>query len=220
MPGFEQLMLLLLAAVIIVPLAARLGLGAVLGYLLAGVIVGPWALGVIGDVEQILHVAEFGVILLLFVIGLELRPSRLWALRKAIFGFGGAQVLLCGALLTAFLVLTGLSITPAVVAGVVLALSSTAFALQLIAERGEMTTRWGRAAFGTLLFQDLAVVPLLALLPLLGARQATGDLAWSQILLAAAVLLGVLSAGPFLLRGRCHTMCPCTTRNRSAWRLA
>jgi len=200
MPGFEQLMLLLLAAVVIVPLAARLGLGAVLGYLLAGVIVGPWALSIIGDVEQILHVAEFGVILLLFVIGLELRPSRLWALRKAIFGFGSAQVLVCAALLAVFLVLTGLSATAAVVTGLVLALSSTAFALQLIAGRGEMTTRWGRAAFGTLLFQDLAVVPLLALLPLLGARQATGDLAWSQILIAAAVLLGVLSAGPFLLR--------------------
>ena len=200
MPGFEQLMLLLLAAVVIVPLAARLGLGAVLGYLLAGVIVGPWALSIIGDVEQILHVAEFGVILLLFVIGLELRPSRLWALRKAIFGFGSAQVLVCAALLAVFLLLTGLSATAAVVAGLVLALSSTAFALQLIAGRGEMTTRWGRAAFGTLLFQDLAVVPLLAVLPLLGARQLAGDIAWSQILIATAVLLGVVTAGPFLLR--------------------
>src|SRR6516162_3464375 len=102
MLGFEQLMLLLLAAVIMVPLAARLGLGAVLGYLLAGVIVGPWSLAVIGQVEQIMHIAEFGVILLLFVIGLELRPSRLWALRKSIFGFGSAQVLLCAAVLGAF----------------------------------------------------------------------------------------------------------------------
>ena len=93
-----------------------------------------------------MHVAEFGVILLLFVIGLELRPSRLWALRKAIFGFGSAQVLVSAALLTLFSVLTGLSMTAAVVVGLVLALSSTAFALQLIAERGEMTTRWGRAA--------------------------------------------------------------------------
>jgi len=200
MPDFEKIMLLLLAAVVLVPLAARLGLGSVLGYLIAGVIMGPWTLGVISEVEQVLHVAEFGVILLLFVIGLELRPSRLWALRKAIFGFGGAQVLLCGALLTAFLVLTGLSITPAVVAGVVLALSSTAFALQLIAERGEMTTRWGRSAFGTLLFQDLAAVPLLALLPLLGARHASGEFAWAQVLLATAVLAAVLFAGPFVLR--------------------
>ncbi len=200
MPGFGQLMLLLLAAVIIVPLAARLGLGAVLGYLVAGVIVGPWSLGIIGQVEQVLHVAEFGVILLLFVIGLELRPSRLWALRKSIFGFGSAQVLLCAALLAAFLLLTGLSTTAALVAGLVLALSSTAFALQLIAERGEMAARWGRSAFGTLLFQDLAVVPLLALLPLLGARQESGDVAWAQVLLAAAVLGAVLFAGPFVLR--------------------
>ncbi len=200
MPGFEQLMLLLLAAVIMVPLAARLGLGAVLGYLLAGVIVGPWSLAVIGEVGQIMHVAEFGVILLLFVIGLELRPRRLWALRKAIFGFGSAQVLVCAALLTVFSVLTGLSTTAAVVAGLVLALSSTAFALQLIAERGEMTTRWGRAAFGTLLFQDLAVVPLLALLPLLGAQAGAQGVTWSGVLLPVAVLLLVIFAGRFVLR--------------------
>lgn len=200
MPGFEQLMLLLLAAVILVPLAARLGLGAVLGYLLAGVIVGPWGLGVIGQVEEILHVAEFGVILLLFVIGLELRPTRLWALRKAIFGFGSAQLLLCAALLMAFSLLLGQSWSTAAVVGLVLALSSTAFALQLIAERGEMTARWGRAAFGNLLFQDLAVVPLLALLPLLGSGAGSGDFSWYQVMLSLAVLLAVLLGGRFLLR--------------------
>ena len=107
MPIFEKMMFLLLAAVILVPLAARLGLGSVLGYLVAGVIMGPWLLGVIDHVDEVMHVAEFGVILLLFVIGLELRPSRLWALRKAIFGFGSAQVLVCGALLTVFLILMG-----------------------------------------------------------------------------------------------------------------
>ncbi|CAA0109529.1 Glutathione-regulated potassium-efflux system protein KefC [Halioglobus japonicus] len=200
MPGFEQLMLLLLAAVILVPLSARLGLGAVLGYLMAGVIVGPWGLGVIGHVDEILHVAEFGVILLLFVIGLELRPTRLWALRRAIFGFGSAQMLLCAALLMGFALLTGESMSTAAVVGLVLALSSTAFALQLIAERGEMTTRWGRSAFGTLLFQDLAVVPLLALLPLLGTRTETGSISWLQILQSLAVLLVVVFAGRFLLR--------------------
>ena len=137
MPGFEQLMQLLLAAVILVPLAARFGLGAVLGYLLTGVIIGPWGFAVIGEVEQVMHVAEFGVILLLFVIGLELRPSRMWALRRTIFGFGSAQVLVCSALLAGFSLLTGLPPVAAVVAGLVLALSSTAFALQLIAERGQ-----------------------------------------------------------------------------------
>jgi monovalent cation:proton antiporter-2 (CPA2) family protein len=205
MPGFEQLMLLLLAAVIMVPLAARLGLGAVLGYLLAGVIVGPWSLGVIGEVEQIMHVAEFGVILLLFVIGLELRPTRLWALRNSIFGFGSAQVLLCAAVFGAFSLLQGEAFTTAIVAGLVLALSSTAFALQLIAERGEMTTRWGRSAFGTLLFQDLAAVPLLAVLPLLGTSHgaeqgAQQGIEWSQLLLPVGVLLAVLLGGRFLLR--------------------
>lgn len=200
MPGFEQSMLLLLAAVILVPLAARLGLGAVLGYLVAGVIVGPWGFGVIGQVEEILHVAEFGVILLLFVIGLELRPTRLWALRKAIFGFGSAQVLGSALLLMGFSLLIGQPLTTAAVVGLVLALSSTAFALQLIAERGEMTTRWGRSAFGTLLFQDLAAVPLLALLPLLGTRADTDGIDWPQILLSVSVLLAVLFAGRFLLR--------------------
>ncbi len=199
MPGFEQLMLLLLAAVILVPLAARLGLGAVLGYLAAGVIVGPWGFGVIGQVEEVLHVAEFGVILLLFVIGLELRPTRLWALRKAIFGFGSAQVLISAALLMGFSMLLGESMSTAAVVGLVLALSSTAFALQLIAERGEMTTRWGRSAFGTLLFQDLAVVPLLALLPLLGSQVGAEDFSWWQVLLSVSVLLAVLFAGRFLL---------------------
>lgn len=200
MPSFEQSMLLLLAAVILVPLAARLGLGAVLGYLVAGVIVGPWGFGVIGQVDEILHVAEFGVILLLFVIGLELRPTRLWALRKAIFGFGSAQVLGSALLLMGFSLLIGQPLTTAAVVGLVLALSSTAFALQLIAERGEMTTRWGRSAFGTLLFQDLAAVPLLALLPLLGTRSDTDGVAWPQLLLSVGVLLAVLLVGRFLLR--------------------
>ena len=200
MPGFEQSMLLLLAAVILVPLAARLGLGAVLGYLVAGVIVGPWGFGVIGQVEEILHVAEFGVILLLFVIGLELRPTRLWALRKAIFGFGSAQVLGSALLLMGFSLLIGQPLTIAAVVGLVLALSSTAFALQLIAERGEMTSRWGRSAFGTLLFQDLAAVPLLALLPLLGTRTDTAGVDWPQILLSVGVLLAVLFGGRFVLR--------------------
>ncbi|MEZ5573992.1 MAG: monovalent cation:proton antiporter-2 (CPA2) family protein [Halioglobus sp.] len=200
MPGFEQLMLLLLAAVIIVPLAARLGLGAVLGYLLAGVLVGPWTLGVIGQVDQVMHVAEFGVILLLFVIGLELRPTRLWALRKSIFGVGSAQVLLCAAVLAGFSLLTGQVLTTAIVVGLVLALSSTAFALQLIADRGEMTARWGRSAFGTLLFQDLAVVPLLALLPLLGSSGDGQGIDWVQIVISVSVLMAVVLAGRFVLR--------------------
>lgn len=200
MPGFEQLMLLLLAAIIIVPLSARFGLGAVLGYLVAGVIVGPWGLGVIADVQQVLHVAEFGVVLLLFVIGLELRPSRLWAMRKAIFGVGAGQVCLSAVLLAAFATLTVDSLKTAVVIGLVLALSSTAFALQLIAERGELTARWGRSAFGILLCQDLAVVPLLALLPLLGNGESGQALSLMQVALSVGALLAVVLVGRFVLR--------------------
>ena len=200
MLGFEQLMLLLLAAVIMVPLSARFGLGAVIGYLAAGVIMGPWGLAVIAQVDDVLHVAELGVVLLLFVIGLELRPSRLWALRKAIFGFGASQVFLSSIALAGFALLTVDSLAKAVVIGLVLALSSTAFALQLIAERGELTARWGRSAFATLLFQDLAVVPLLALLPLLGTGGEEQSFSAYRAGITLGVLLSVVLTGRYVLR--------------------
>ncbi len=200
MPGFGQLLILLLAAVVVVPLSARAGLGAVLGYLAVGVLMGPWGLQVIAHVDEVLHVAEFGVVLLLFVIGLELRPSRLWAMRKAIFGVGMSQILISALLLSGFALLLGDSLTTAIVIGLVLALSSTAFALQLIAERGEMTARWGRASFGILLAQDLAVVPLLALLPLLGSSASGGGISLQQGALSVAALLAVVVGGRFLLR--------------------
>ena len=199
MPSLEQLMLLLLAAVVIVPLAARAGLGAVLGYLAAGVLMGPWGLSVVEEVDEILHFAEYGVVLLLFIIGLELRPSRLWALRRTIFGFGGAQLALSALLLGLFFLVLGVDAAAATVSGLVLALSSTAFALQLLAERGELTTRWGRNAFGTLLFQDLAVVPLLALLPLLGGVNG-GNLSAPQAATGVGALLAVLLGGRYALR--------------------
>jgi monovalent cation:proton antiporter-2 (CPA2) family protein len=200
MPGFGQLLILLLAAVIVVPLSARAGLGAVLGYLAVGVLMGPWGFKVIAHVDEVLHVAEFGVVLLLFVIGLELRPARLWAMRKAIFGVGMAQILLSAALLCAFALLLGDSLTTAIVIGLVLALSSTAFALQLIAERGEMTARWGRASFGILLAQDLAVVPLLALLPLLGSSDGGDGISMTQGLISVAALLALVLGGRYVLR--------------------
>lgn len=200
MANIEQLILLLLFAVILVPLFARLGLGPVLGYLFAGILVGPWVLAVFHDVERILHFAEYGVVLLLFVIGLELRPTRLWALKGAIFGFGAMQLGLTGALLGGCLVLLGFGAVPALVTGTVLALSSTAFALQIMAQRGELTTRWGRSAFATLLFQDLAVVPLLALIPLL-AGAGTGEAAgWREALWALGALVATGLGGRYLLR--------------------
>src|SRR5438445_4370906 len=143
----EQIALFLAAAVVAVPIARRLGLGAVLGYLLAGVAIGPWALGLITGVEDILHAAEFGVVLLMFVIGLELQPSRLWRLRREVFGVGGAQVGATTVILAAIAIALGQSFTPALVAGFGLAMSSTALVLQMLAEKNELTTRHGRAAF-------------------------------------------------------------------------
>lgn len=199
----HEIVVFLAAAVIAVPLAQRLGLGSVLGYLLAGVVIGPWGLGLIGRVDQVMSIAEFGVVLLLFIIGLEMQPRRLWALRKTIVGLGGLQVGLTGlALAVAAAGILHLPLVSALVAGLSLALSSTAFALQLLAERGELTARHGRAAFGILLFQDLAVIPILALLPLMsighasvslfGALWATGKVA----LVLAVMVVG----GHYLLR--------------------
>ncbi|TGD73362.1 glutathione-regulated potassium-efflux system protein KefB [Mangrovimicrobium sediminis] len=200
MPGPQQLILLLIAAVVLVPLAARLGLGAVMGYLITGVLVGPWSLGVVSNVDKILHFAEYGVVLLLFIIGLELRPSRLWALRRSIFGLGSAQFIVSAIALSAIMYASAGSISEAVVVGLVLALSSTAFALQLLAERGELTTRWGRSAFGILLFQDLAVVPLLALLPLLGSGSNGASGGWQGAAVSVGALLVVVLGGRYILR--------------------
>ncbi len=159
--------LFLTAAVLFVPFFKRLGLGAVLGYLCAGVVIGPWGLSLITDVESILHFAEFGVVLLLFVIGLELQPARLWRLRQSVFGTGGLQVLL--STLGLFVIGWAWGIAPmaAFVAAFGLAMSSTAFVIQMLAERHELTTRHGRSAFAILLFQDLSVIPFLALVPML-----------------------------------------------------
>ena len=163
-----QAALLLGAAVIAVPIAKRFGLGAVLGYLLAGVIVGPWGLGLISDVDDIFHFAELGVVFLLFLIGIELQPRRLWVMRRSVLGLGVAQVLVTTApvALAAYWFLQ--DVTASLIIGITLALSSTAFALQMLAEKHQLTTRHGRAAFSILLLQDMAVVPLLAVLPVLG----------------------------------------------------
>lgn len=169
MDFIEQATLFLLAAVILVPIFKRIGLGAVLGYLVAGIVIGPSGLAMIDDVDQVLHFAEFGVVLLLFIIGLELRPRRLWIMRKSIVGLGGLQVVVTTAVLTPFGLILGLPPGEAIVAAFILSLSSTAFALQLLGERKELATRHGRAAFSVLLFQDMAVIPALALIPLAGA---------------------------------------------------
>lgn len=157
--------LFLFAAVAAVPLAARLGIGAVLGYLLAGIAIGPWGLGFISDVDEILHFSELGVVFLMFIIGLELNPSRLWQLRRSIFGVGAAQVLLSAAVLAGLLMLADFLWQAAVVGGIGLAMSSTAMALQLMREKGMNRSESGQLGFSVLLFQDLAVIPALALVP-------------------------------------------------------
>ena len=164
-----DILVLLAAAIIAVPICQRLGLGSVLGYLAAGVIVGPWGLGFIDQIEEIRHIAEFGVIFLLFIIGIELKPARLWAMRRMVFGLGTAQLMVTGLAIAGLALLFGQPLRIAVIIGFGLALSSTAFGLQILTERGEMGTRHGQTAFSVLLLQDLAVVPLLALVSLLAA---------------------------------------------------
>ncbi|WP_095144433.1 monovalent cation:proton antiporter-2 (CPA2) family protein [Pseudomonas sp. Irchel s3b6] len=158
----------LFAAVLTVPLAKRLQLGAVLGYLLAGVLIGPAVLGLIDNPQSVMHISELGVVLLLFIIGLELSPRRLWVMRKSVFGVGLAQVLLTGSVIGVLAYYTfGQPLNSAVVLGLGLALSSTAFGLQSLAERKELTSPHGRLAFAILLFQDIAAIPLIAMVPLL-----------------------------------------------------
>lgn len=189
------------AAVLAVPLAKALGLGSIIGYLAAGIAIGPWGLGLVSNVQDILHFAEFGVVLMLFLVGLELQPSRLWAMRRPIFGTGSAQVLGCAAVLFAAGWLAGLPWRISLVAALGLALSSTAIALQVLAERNLMRTSSGQAGFSILLFQDVAAIPILALLPLLGAAAgASDDHSAGEVLLEALKIVGVI--GAIVLGGR------------------
>ncbi|NCH56920.1 glutathione-regulated potassium-efflux system protein KefB [Cronobacter muytjensii] len=191
--------LFLFAAVVAVPIAARLGIGAVLGYLLAGIAIGPWGLGFISDVEEILHFSELGVVFLMFLIGLELNPSKLWKLRRSIFGIGAAQVLLSAVVLAGLLMLTDFAWQAAIVGGIGLAMSSTAMALQLMRDKGMNRTEGGQLGFSVLLFQDLAVIPALALVPLLAGN---GDEHpdWLKIGMKVLAFAGMLIGGRYLLR--------------------
>ena len=193
-------LIFLLAAVIFVPLSRRLGFGAILGYLAGGIIIGPYGLALITDVDHILHFAELGVVFLLFGIGLELKPSRLWIMRRMVFGLGLSQVLLSAIAIAAIAWAVGIPERAAVVLGLVLALSSTAFVLQMLAEKKQLSTTHGRAAFSILLFQDLAVIPLIAILPLLGANASfDAGVDVLQIALMVGVIVGLIAAGHFLL---------------------
>ncbi|MBX9604833.1 MAG: monovalent cation:proton antiporter-2 (CPA2) family protein [Gammaproteobacteria bacterium] len=200
--ALQNVLIFLIAAVAVVPLAKRLRLGTVLGYLLAGLLIGPWGLKLILDAEVILHFAEFGVVLLLFLIGLELNPRRLWDMRRAILGAGASQLLVSALPLAGLALLAGLGAGSALVVGYVLALSSTPFALQIIAERHWGGTATGKTAFSILLFQDIAVIPLLAVVPLLGEQGGTleGGAVALGIGRALLILAAILVIGPRVAR--------------------
>jgi CPA2 family monovalent cation:H+ antiporter-2/glutathione-regulated potassium-efflux system protein KefB len=189
------------AAVVLVPLFVRFRLGAVLGYLAAGILIGPSVLGLVGNAEATLHFAEFGVVLLLFVIGLELQPSRLWALRRDIFGLGAAQVVLCGLALTGLLLLlTSFTWQAALVVGLPLGLSSTALVMQLLNERQLAATPFGERSFSMLLFQDLAIVPLLTVIGALSrAPVANPEPGWVMAAKTLGALAFLVAVGRFVL---------------------
>lgn len=201
----SQLLVLLGAAVTAVPIFQRLRLGAILGYLAAGALVGPWGLGLIGErheVDEVFHLGEFGVVLLFFVIGLELHPRRLWLMRRDIFGLGGSQLLLTALPLAGIAYWFGSPLPEALLIGAALGFSSTAFAIQLLSERKELHTGHGRKAFAVLLFQDIAVVPLLALLPLLavGGNVTQGSELGLAVLKSLALVLLIVILGRYFLR--------------------
>lgn len=193
------------AAVLVVPLSKALGLGSIIGYLGAGIVIGPWGLGLVTNVVDILHFAEFGVVLMLFLVGLELEPKRLWSLRQPIFGWGSAQVLGCAVVLFLAGWAGGASWRVALVAALGLALSSTAIALQVLGERNLLPTPSGQAGFSILLFQDVAAIPILALLPLLAVGSDTGPALTGadralEGLKIVAVVGGIVLGGRLVLR--------------------
>lgn len=208
-----QAMVYLAAAVVMVPLAKRLGLGSVLGYLVAGIVIGPALLGFIGEEGQdLMHFAEFGVVMMLFIIGLELEPDLLWKLRKPIAGLGGLQVLVTALAIAGIAALWGLHWKPALALGMILSLSSTAIVLQTLNEKGLMKSPAGQSSFAVLLFQDIAVIPMLALFSLLATYPAAGGKAddhtnlvsglpgWGQTLVVLGSVAAIVGLGRFLIR--------------------
>ncbi len=200
------------AGVVAVPIARRFGLGSVLGYLLAGVLIGPFTLHLVSNHAGVMHFAEFGVVIMLFLIGMEVRPSRLWAMRGLLFGLGGAQVLATGLALAAAVMALGLEWRAALALGFILALSSTAVVLQTFAERGLQHTAAGTATFGILLFQDISTIPMFAALPMLAAGGAFSTAApggqgmlaglpsWAHALAVLAAMAVIVVAGRYLTR--------------------
>lgn len=213
---FLSALIYLGAAVISVPIAKKLGLGSVLGYLLAGILIGPFVFGLVGtDAGEVMHFAEFGVVLMLFIIGLELQPSLLWKMRRSIFGLGGLQVIITAVVIALTAVLFKFPLNRAIAIGLILALSSTAIVLQTLSEKGLMRNVAGRSAFSVLLFQDIAVIPILAILPLLATLGIPADLSesalntidgvpsmpgWLQVLIIVGAMTLIVIIGKFVAR--------------------
>ncbi len=194
-----DILALLLATVVIVPIFHKLRLGAILGYLTAGAILGPWCLAVITEVDEIRHLAEFGVIFLLFILGIELNPKKLWQMRKLVIVLGLSQLLITAAVIYAFCLAIGLSNQTAIIIGFGLSLSSTAFCLNLLAERGGIGSDMGKIAFAILLLQDIAVVPLLALISMLAGGEFSIAESGLTLLYDVAVIAGLLLVGKYAL---------------------
>ena len=207
----ETLVALLAASVVLIPLSRRAGFGSVLGYLVGGAVIGPQGLRLVTNVEEIRAISELGVVMLLFLIGLELRPQRLWVMRRAVFALGPAQFVASTAAIAALAYMAGAKAPGAVVLGAGLALSSTAIVLPLLAERDLLGTGAGRDTFAVLLFQDVAFVPLVALVPLLTGVDVPDRVPWIEVARGAAAILAILLGGRFLMRpafqavGAAHT---------------
>lgn len=209
----REAFIFLAAGVIAVPIASRLGLGSVLGYLIAGTLIGPFALGFVSNTENIMHFAEFGVVMMLFLIGLELKPALLWRMRSPILGLGGLQVVITTAVIALIVMLLLQNWRTSIAIGLTLSLSSTAIVLQILSEKHLMSTEGGKSSFAVLLFQDIAVIPIIAILPLLAISSpgtiddanhtgsAIAHLAgWQQTIIVIMVVAGIIFAGRFLMR--------------------
>jgi monovalent cation:proton antiporter-2 (CPA2) family protein len=196
----NQALFFIASAVILVPIFHKLGLGSILGYLVAGIIVGPYGLSLIHETEMLKHFAELGVILLLFIIGLEIQPSKLWSMRRRLFGLGNLQILVCSLVFMGIAKYFGVSTIPAAVIGFGLSLSSTAFALQTLEDKSQLETEYGQSSFAVLLMQDLIAIPALAIIPTLSQSDSAAGLSLTTLVMFIAIIIGLVLVSRFLIR--------------------
>lgn len=196
----DQTLVFIGSAIIMVPLFHKVGLGSVLGYLIAGILVGPFGLAFIKDSNSVLHFAELGVVFLLFIIGLEIQPLKLWSMRKKLIGLGGMQILLCTTLFTIITSYLGLALAPAIIISLGLSLSSTAFAIQTLTEKNQFNTEFGRSSFSVLLMQDLVAIPALAIIPLFALETNQTPTSGPNLITFLGIVVSLIAASRFLLR--------------------